>query len=57
MSNCKSSSVRKSQLFEQLGSYLLLDFICGFNPATTHFFDLAVVPKGQEILLDNDAPF
>ena len=33
------------------------DFICGFNPATTHFFDLAIIPKGQEILLDNDAPF
>ena len=35
------------------------DFICGFNPATTHFFDLTVVPKGnsQEALVDNDAPF
>lgn len=35
------------------------EFICGFNPATTHFFDLAVVPKGnsQQQLIDNDEPF
>lgn len=35
------------------------DFICGFNPTTTHFFDLSVVPKGNNpnALVDNETPF
>ena len=35
------------------------DFICGFNPATTHFFDLSVLPKVTDSFTprDNDAPF
>ena len=35
------------------------DFICGFNPTTTHFFDLSVIPKGNNpnAIVDDDTPF